>query len=158
MSDLSDEFYSLVQDSYKSNKNTSILLEVLQKDFKQTGLTSNLEEPWKKSYEEGRFSLWDGLIYHRTKHNSVLVVCDRSTINTILQECHDTFPSGHFSTDRTMERIETVAWWPEWRKDTAEYCSSCERCQECNRATVKRYGLLIRIEEPTHPWEVINMD
>ena len=57
-----------------------------------------------------------------------------------------------------MQRFQQVAWWPNWRKETLLYFSSCDRCQKANKATGKRYGLLQRIEEPTKVWEVINMD
>ncbi|KAG0147553.1 hypothetical protein CROQUDRAFT_697731, partial [Cronartium quercuum f. sp. fusiforme G11] len=38
------------------------------------------------------------------------------------------------------------------------YVASCERYQKANKPTGKRFGLLQRIEEPTYPWEIINMD
>ena len=66
-----------------------------------------------------------------------MVICDRETINTVLRECHDKFASGHFSEDRTIERVKTVAWWPEWGNDVRNYCSSCEVCQKANKATGK---------------------
>ena len=66
--------------------------------------------------------------------------------------------AGHLSADRTLERISTTAWWPKWKIDTQLYVASCDRCQKANKATGKRFGLLQRIEEPTYPWEIINMD
>ncbi|MBW0569431.1 hypothetical protein O181_109146 [Austropuccinia psidii MF-1] len=57
-----------------------------------------------------------------------------------------------------MERIKTCAWWPSWRKDVIEYCHSCDRCQKANKATGKRFGLMIHIQEPSTPWEVVHMD
>ncbi|MBW0545065.1 hypothetical protein O181_084780 [Austropuccinia psidii MF-1] len=87
-----------------------------------------------------------------------MVLCSRMLINTILLECHDNINSGHLSEDRTMERIETCAQWPSWRKDVIEYCHSCDRFQKANRATGKRFGLMIHIQEPSTPWEVVHMD
>ncbi|MBW0546242.1 hypothetical protein O181_085957 [Austropuccinia psidii MF-1] len=43
-------------------------------------------------------------------------------------------------------------------KDVIEYCHSCDRCQEANKATGKRSGLMIHIQEPITPWEVAHMD
>ena len=126
VTDLSEEFYDIVRKSYVENKNTLILLEILNKDHKDNSLVSGLEQPWKKNFEEGRFSVWDGILYIREKHSTVMVICDKETINTILDECHDTFPSGHFSDERTAERVKTVAWWPNWRNEVQLYCSSCE--------------------------------
>ncbi|MBW0556426.1 hypothetical protein O181_096141 [Austropuccinia psidii MF-1] len=87
-----------------------------------------------------------------------MVLCSRMLINTILLECHDNIYSGHLSEDRTMERIKTCSWWPSWRKDVIEYCHSCDRCQKANKATGKRFGLMIHIQEPSTPWEVAHMD
>ncbi|MBW0513804.1 hypothetical protein O181_053519 [Austropuccinia psidii MF-1] len=87
-----------------------------------------------------------------------MFLCSRMFINTILLECHDNIYSGHLSEERTMERIKTCAWWPSWRKDLIEYCHSCDRCQKANKATGKRFGLMIHIQEPSTPWEVLHMD
>ena len=75
-----------------------------------------------------------------------------------MYECHDTNISGHLSEDRTLERVKITAWWPGWQKDVSEYCSSCERCQKANKTTGKRFGHMMKIEEPTQPWEIVNMD
>ncbi|MBW0528515.1 hypothetical protein O181_068230 [Austropuccinia psidii MF-1] len=65
---------------------------------------------------------------------------------------------GHIIEDRTKKRVESTAWWPQWEKDVSEYISTCQRFQNSNRKTGKRYGLLQHIEEPKHPWETINME
>ncbi|MBW0533753.1 hypothetical protein O181_073468 [Austropuccinia psidii MF-1] len=87
-----------------------------------------------------------------------MVLCSRMLINTILLELHDKMYAGHLSEDRTMEIIETCAWWPSWRKDVIEYCHSCDRFQKANKATCKGFGLMIHIQEPNTPWEVLHMD
>ena len=46
------------------------------------------------------------------------------------------------STERTMERVKSVAWWLDWKKDVIEYCNSCDRCQKANKATGERHGRL----------------
>ncbi|MBW0497682.1 hypothetical protein O181_037397 [Austropuccinia psidii MF-1] len=57
-----------------------------------------------------------------------------------------------------MSENKTCAWWPSWRKDVIEYCHSCDRFQKANQATGKRFGLIIHIQEPSTPWEVVHMD
>ncbi|MBW0538214.1 hypothetical protein O181_077929 [Austropuccinia psidii MF-1] len=79
-------------------------------------------------------------------------------INKILLECHNNIYSEHLSEDRTMERIKTCAWWPSWRKDIIEYCNSCDRFQKANKATGRRFGLMIHIQEPSTQQEVVHMD
>ncbi|MBW0574740.1 hypothetical protein O181_114455 [Austropuccinia psidii MF-1] len=85
-------------------------------------------------------------------------LCSRMLINKILLECHDKICSGHLSEDRTMERIKTCAWWPSWGKDVIDYCHSGDRCQKANKATGKRFGLMIHIQESSTPSEVAHMD
>ncbi|MBW0577560.1 hypothetical protein O181_117275 [Austropuccinia psidii MF-1] len=57
-----------------------------------------------------------------------------------------------------MERLKTCSWWPNWRKDVAEYCQTCDRCQKANRATGKRFKMMIQIQEPKYPQEIAHMD
>ncbi|MBW0551639.1 hypothetical protein O181_091354 [Austropuccinia psidii MF-1] len=83
---------------------------------------------------------------------------DEIAINKLLLECHDNIYAGYLSEYRTMERIKTFSWWPSWRKDVIEYCHSCDRCQKSNKATGKQFCLMIHIQKPCTPWEVVHKD
>ncbi|MBW0528456.1 hypothetical protein O181_068171 [Austropuccinia psidii MF-1] len=76
----------------------------------------------------------------------------------MLNECHDSVSDGHCSEDRTVQRVETCSWWPNWRKDVAEYCQTCDGFQKANRATGKKVGIMIQIQEPKSPFEIVHMD
>ncbi|MBW0560047.1 hypothetical protein O181_099762 [Austropuccinia psidii MF-1] len=128
------------------------------RDYKDPSLSSKLDEIWKKAYDEGRFHLLDGILYHRTRNTFVMALTDRNLINTNLHECHDSVTAGHLSEDRTLERVKTCSWWPNCKKDVAEYCQSCDRCQKANRATGKKFGMMIQIQEPKSHWEIVRMD
>ncbi|MBW0507934.1 hypothetical protein O181_047649 [Austropuccinia psidii MF-1] len=117
-----------------------------------------LDEIWKQPYDEGRFHLLDGIIYSRTKPTCVITPTDRTTIDTILHESHDIFVSGNLSGDRTLQRVTTFSWWPNWGEDVAEYCQNCDRCHKENRATGKKFGQMIQIQEPKSPCEIVHMD
>ncbi|MBW0482617.1 hypothetical protein O181_022332 [Austropuccinia psidii MF-1] len=65
---------------------------------------------------------------------------------------------GHMSEDRTKERVESTAWWPQWEQELSEYINTCERCQKANIKHGKKYGLLQWIEDPKQPWETIKME
>ncbi|MBW0552886.1 hypothetical protein O181_092601 [Austropuccinia psidii MF-1] len=80
------------------------------KDCKDPSLSSNPGETWKKAYDEGRFHLLDGILYHRTKPTGAMALTDRALINIILHECHESFSAGHLSEDRTLERVKTCSW------------------------------------------------
>ncbi|MBW0585757.1 hypothetical protein O181_125472 [Austropuccinia psidii MF-1] len=45
-----------------------------------------------------------------------------------------------------------------WQKDVSEYFQTCERCQKANKSTGKRLGNMIKIQEPSRPWEIFHMD
>ncbi|MBW0570108.1 hypothetical protein O181_109823 [Austropuccinia psidii MF-1] len=126
VTDLNTTFFEEVRNSYTQDKNYSILCQLLNKDCKYNSLIHSLDEVWKKSYDEGRFHLLDGIIYHRTSHTCVMKVVDRSLINHVLKECHYSPFSGHLSEDRTREKVKTCICWPMWQKDGAEYCKTCE--------------------------------
>ncbi|MBW0516504.1 hypothetical protein O181_056219 [Austropuccinia psidii MF-1] len=89
------------------------------KDCKDPSLSSKLDQIWKKEYDEGIFHLLYGILYHRTKHACVMALTDRTLINTILHECHDSVAARHFSEDRTLEWVKTFSWWPNWKKIVA---------------------------------------
>ncbi|MBW0478137.1 hypothetical protein O181_017852 [Austropuccinia psidii MF-1] len=154
ITDIGTAFFEEVGESYKKDKNCHILNSLLDKDCKDTFLLNALYEVWKNSYYEGRLCLFDGIIYHTTKHSCVMTLCSRLVMNNILHECHDSVYSGHLSEDRTLEKVKNCAWWPSWRKETIEYCHTCDRCQKANRSTGKKFGLMIHIQEPKSPWKL----
>ncbi|MBW0576215.1 hypothetical protein O181_115930 [Austropuccinia psidii MF-1] len=78
-------------------------------------------------------------------------------MNTIPHECHDSVSDGHLSEDRTLERVKTCSWWPNWKKDVGEYCQTFDRFQEANRAAGKKFGMMIQIQEPKSPWEIAHI-
>ncbi|MBW0544088.1 hypothetical protein O181_083803 [Austropuccinia psidii MF-1] len=112
VTDIGTEFFHQVKESYKIDKNCHILSQLLMKYCKDPSLSSKLDEIWNKAYDEGRFHLLDGILYHRKKHTCVMALTDRTLLNTILHECHDSVAAGHLSEDRTLERVKTCSWWP----------------------------------------------
>ncbi|MBW0536267.1 hypothetical protein O181_075982 [Austropuccinia psidii MF-1] len=158
VTDIGTEFFHQGKESNKMDKSCHILCQLLLKDCKDPPLSSKLDEIWKKAYYEGRFHLLDGIFYHRTKNTCFMALTDIALINIILHECHDSVAAGHLSEDRTLERVKTCSWWPNWNKDVAEYFQTCCRCQNGNRATGKKFRMMIQIQEPKSPWEIVHMD
>ncbi|MBW0556242.1 hypothetical protein O181_095957 [Austropuccinia psidii MF-1] len=89
VTDLNTTFFQEVRNSYTQDTNCSILCQLLNKDCKDNSPIHALDESWKKTYDEGRFHLLDGIIYHRTKHTCVMTFVERSLINLVLKEFHD---------------------------------------------------------------------
>ncbi|MBW0510475.1 hypothetical protein O181_050190 [Austropuccinia psidii MF-1] len=102
ITDIGTELFEEVRESYKEDKNCHIFTSLLDKDCKDTSLVNALDEAWKNSYSEGRFHLFDGIIYHRTKHscvtalppsgykvyNACLFIVERYRKTTIFLPCH----------------------------------------------------------------------
>ncbi|MBW0583378.1 hypothetical protein O181_123093 [Austropuccinia psidii MF-1] len=158
VTDLKTTLFEEFRSSYTQDTNCSILCQLLNKDCKDNSLIHALDEVRKNSYDKGRFHLLDGIIYHRTTNTCVMTVVDRSLINLVLKECHDSPFSGHLFEDRTREKVKTCIWWPMWQKDVAEYCKTCDRGQKANKSTGKRLGNMIKIQEPGRPWKIVHMD
>ncbi|MBW0502872.1 hypothetical protein O181_042587 [Austropuccinia psidii MF-1] len=140
VTDIGTGFFNQFKESYKIDKNCHILCQLLMKDCKDLSLSSKLDEIWKKAYDEGKFHLLDGILYHRAKHTCVIVA------------------AVNLSEDRTLERVKTCSWWPNWKKDVSEYFQTCDRCHKANRATGKKFGMMIQIQEPKFPWEIVHKD
>ncbi|MBW0587540.1 hypothetical protein O181_127255 [Austropuccinia psidii MF-1] len=87
-----------------------------------------------------------------------MTVVERSLINLVLKECHDSPFSGPLSLGRTREKVKTCIWWPMWQKNVAEYCKACDRGRKANKSTGKRLGNMIKIQEPSRHWEIFHME
>ncbi|MBW0534267.1 hypothetical protein O181_073982 [Austropuccinia psidii MF-1] len=70
ITDIGTEFFE-ERESYKQDKNCHIFTSLLDKDCKDTSLVNALDEVWKNSYPGRLFHMFDGIIYHRTKHSCV---------------------------------------------------------------------------------------
>ncbi|MBW0582880.1 hypothetical protein O181_122595 [Austropuccinia psidii MF-1] len=121
-SEFKNEFVNSVIKTYAKHKNSSILLQLLQQNYRSPELESHS-----------------------------LTVIDRDHIPLILQEFLDCPYMGHMSEDRTKERVVSTDWWPQWEQEFSEYINTFERVQKANRKHGKKYGLLKHIEEPRHP-------
>ncbi|MBW0514976.1 hypothetical protein O181_054691 [Austropuccinia psidii MF-1] len=97
------EFFEKVRESYKKYRDCHILTSPLEKDCRDSDLANSFDDLWKSSYENGRFHLFDGIVYHRSKHTFVMVLCSSMLVKTILIECHDKINPGNLSEDRTIE-------------------------------------------------------
>ncbi|MBW0507068.1 hypothetical protein O181_046783 [Austropuccinia psidii MF-1] len=109
ITDFQTDIFEEVRGSYKQDKNLHILTSLLDKHCKDASFVDSLDDIWKISYDNGRFHLFYGILYHRLKDTCVMVLCSRMFINTILLECNDNIYFGNLSEDRTMERIKTFS-------------------------------------------------
>ncbi|MBW0525765.1 hypothetical protein O181_065480 [Austropuccinia psidii MF-1] len=86
-----------------------------------------------------------------------MTLTKRTLISIILHECHEIFISEHLSEYRTLERVKSCSWWPNWRKDVSVYFQTCDRFPKANRATGKQFLIIIQIQEPKSPFKIVHM-
>ncbi|MBW0507630.1 hypothetical protein O181_047345 [Austropuccinia psidii MF-1] len=141
-SELNNELFSEVLNTYAKHKQCGILLQLFQQKYRSPALEFQLEEPWLRDYKDNKFLLIDGLLYHKEKHTIALTVVDRDHVSLILQECHYFPYMGHVSEYKNKERVAHTAWWPKWEQELSQYIATCETCQKANIKHGKKYGLL----------------
>ncbi|MBW0473471.1 hypothetical protein O181_013186 [Austropuccinia psidii MF-1] len=88
-SELHNEFFNAVMNTYYKHKQCVILLKLLQQKYRSSELEFQLEEPWLRDYKDNKFFLRDGLLCHREKRTSALPIIYRDHISLILQKFHD---------------------------------------------------------------------
>ncbi|MBW0514586.1 hypothetical protein O181_054301 [Austropuccinia psidii MF-1] len=145
VTDIDTELFDQVKESYNMEKDGHILCQILMKDCKETSPSSIIDEILKNLYDEGRFHLLDGRLDHNTKNKFLMTLNCRTLINNIVDECDDSVVSGHLSEASTLERVKTCSWFPYWQKDVSDYFQACDQCHKANRATGKKFGMMIQI-------------
>ncbi|MBW0504669.1 hypothetical protein O181_044384 [Austropuccinia psidii MF-1] len=108
ITDVGKEFFEEVRESYKQDRNFHILTASLDKGCKYLSLVISLDDIWKTSYDNGRFHLFDCILYYRSEHTCFMVLCSRMLINTILLECHENIYFEHQSEDRQWKELRHV--------------------------------------------------
>ncbi|MBW0552187.1 hypothetical protein O181_091902 [Austropuccinia psidii MF-1] len=133
-------------------------LQIPKAGISITDLNTTFFEEVRNSYtQDTNFRILCQLLNKDCKDNSLIHFLDE-----VWKKSYDEgrfhLLDGHLSENRTREMIRTCIWWPMWQNDVPEYCKTCDRCQNGNKSTGKRLGNMIKIQEPSRPWESIHMD
>ncbi|KRX51409.1 Retrovirus-related Pol polyprotein from transposon, partial [Trichinella sp. T6] len=59
-----------------------------------------------------------------------VILVPTSLRQRFLYAAHDAPVAGHFGVSKTLARLRSVAYWPNMAKDIAEYCRTCDKCQQ----------------------------
>ena len=96
----------------------------------------------------------------RFSKTRIQVVClPSSMVKTLLSACHnDPMSGGHFSVDRTYNKIRRHYWWFNMKRSIHQYIRACHLCQQYNVDRQKRPGQLRSIAPPEGPFQVIGID
>ncbi|CAF1489537.1 unnamed protein product [Adineta steineri] len=111
------------------------------------------------------FILKDDILYKLIVPSSLsktkiqVVYLPSSMITPLLYACHnDPMSGGHFSTDRTYDKIRNYYWWPDMKYSIKQHIKSCLPCQQYNVSRQKRHGQLRSISPPEGPFQLIGID
>ena len=76
----------------------------------------------------------------------------------ILHESHDARYTLHLGSTKMYRDLKEYYWWPNMKKDVAEWVSKCLTCQRVKAEHQRPSGLLQPLEILIWKWEHIAMD
>lgn len=158
--EMGDEWFTQIQTGLAEDIQLSRIATAIAKMTPEAKAAAEVGLPADvlKDFQSGKFFLLDGTLYRREGLSSALVLGDVNSKQAMLRASHDAITAGHFGYDRTLATVRTYAWWPKMASDVKKYIETCDACLKSKRGTGKQPGLLMKIETPTRPWEVIHMD
>ena len=112
--EINQEWFQRIKTGYEGNVSVSTMLQALISDNEQAKLAAeqHLSGRELKDFRLGLFFELDGLLYKRVAPlSSVIVIADKESIVQILKACHDSITSGHWSYDRTLDRVRKYAYF-----------------------------------------------
>jgi len=76
----------------------------------------------------------------------------------ILREVHDDPAGGHCGNEKTFERLRRRFYFPQDRRFTLNYVSTCDTCFRAKSRRSKAHGLLKPLPAPSRPWSSVALD
>lgn len=76
----------------------------------------------------------------------------------ILKEAHEFAYSLHPGSTKMYQDLKEAYWWPNMKRDVAEYVALCDVCQRVKAEHQRPAGLLQPLKIPEWKWDEIGMD
>ena len=76
----------------------------------------------------------------------------------ILQEAHGSKFAVHPGNTKMYQDVKQTFWWPNMKREIAEFVSQCLHCQQVKAEHQRPPGLLQPLPIPEWKWEHISMD
>lgn len=74
----------------------------------------------------------------------------------VVKSNHDDI--GHFSVDKTIEKVKSSYWFPKMRTFVKKYVTSCLECAYSKSSGGKKPGFLHPIEKVDNPFDTVHID
>ena len=103
----------------------------------------------KKLRTDSRYYIWDVPLLFKRGADLIIRICvPEGEQSKILQECHASPYGGHFSGDKTAQKIiQSGFYWPTIFKDCFEWVKLCDQCQRMGnirkRHEMPLHGILV---------------
>lgn len=137
------------------------LQTVQQADTELQRIVNILKDPDSTNIVEikSNFTLKNDKLYRIIKKKDsvrLLWVVPKSVRWQIIKSNHDEV--GHFSYDKTYDRVRRVYWFKGMRRFIKKYCRSCLQCAHNKVPGGPKEGMLYPIPKPDKPFEVLHAD
>lgn len=102
----------------------------------------------------------DGLLYYQPKpDNPARLYIPASDLRySLIREAHDPATSGHLGTQKTLERLTQLYYWPAMDKAVAYYVRTCLSCQQNKKPNQRPQGLTKPLPIPDRAWQSVSHD
>ncbi|KAL0373662.1 UNVERIFIED_CONTAM: Transposon Tf2-11 polyprotein [Sesamum radiatum] len=107
----------------------------------------------KDTYPE--YSILNGMIRKGTR---VCVGKQEDLRKHIIQVLHNSTVGGHSGIQGTYQRVKSLFYWVELKRDVMEWVSQCDICQGAKHENIPYPGLLQPLQIPQQAWSHITMD
>ena len=100
-----------------------------------------------------KFKWHDGLLFFK----NLLYVPKGSSRCRVIQNYHDTYMAGHFSSNKTLDLVTQSFWWPHLRKFVEDYIRTCDTYCRAKMHQHHPYGLLQPLPIPSKSWQPMSL-
>ena len=83
---------------------------------------------------------------------------DETVKQMVLREAYESKFSIHSDSTKMYQDLKHLYWWPNMKREIAEYVSKCEICQQVKVEHQRPAGPLQSLQIPEWKWEMITMD
>lgn len=117
-------------------------------------LEKNPTDEYERKIHEN-YKLSDNKVYRKVKDKYKWVV-PRQMRRDIVRMCHDEM--GHFSLEKTMDKVQESYWFPNMAPYIAKYIQNCIPCMFNKRKKGKKEGYLHPIDKVPVPFHTLHLD
>lgn len=110
------------------------------------------------------FKIVNGTLYHRSDkcksifENKWRICVPFENYIDVIKEQHDSILASHPGIYKTINRIQSIYYWPKMAKYIHDYVSKCEICRTCKSSNVNVNTPMGKRRETDFPFRTLSMD